>query len=630
MGGEGSGRKPDPFKALLKSSQPNNPNVVSNMVLPNLSGVKHEIEAGTTNILGTTFSNFVPYNGANQTVFLNTQQINFSDSTQPGTPWFLWDYRGMEFGQNISDTTKATTMNYTNGEFSIITDLNESCNIRLKTTNAIGDKSGDIILDTTTIEDLPGNVIFPAYTTDGFLKTSSSNGTIVIDTTSYVPYTGATTDLNLGDYFLLAEGVKSHDSHGFYFKTQAGADSASYGLGGGTGWTFYDGVKLNTAVSGAVVFTDANSNLATSGVFVWNNTLGRLGIGTSSPEMPLDFATTSSTNPAIQLTRYTNDANSARLVQRKSRGTEVNSGVIVAQGDSIATFIAQGHDGVTWQTAGQILFAVDGAPAASDMPGRISFWTTADGGTSLLERMRIKNNGWIGIGTTAPGRVLDINHSAGQCVRLTYNDADGSAANYTDLNVTSSGALILHPSASQYSALANHITASGALTILGQTTASGAVTIKGDTTFVGSGVGLPYASCYGNEIAWTQTGAVQDTWYQISDLDITSGALNLATHASGALTLAATGVYYVTINTALESSLANQHIQLGAKLNSTVQGALNHIEARAVGVQMPIGLNLLVTANANDVLSAVVRTTDAGTPDISADHLTITAVHIGG
>ena len=50
MGGEGSGRKPDPFKALMQATTQPNPNVVSNMILPNLSGVQHELKAGTHNI----------------------------------------------------------------------------------------------------------------------------------------------------------------------------------------------------------------------------------------------------------------------------------------------------------------------------------------------------------------------------------------------------------------------------------------------------------------------------------------------------------------------------------------------------------------------------------------------------
>lgn len=56
------------------------------------------------------------------------------------------------------------------------------------------------------------------------------------------------------------------------------------------------------------------------------------------------------------------------------------------------------------------------------------------------DRLWVTANG-IGIGTSAPDRALEINDASGNCLRLTYNDANGSAANYADLLVSSSGNL---------------------------------------------------------------------------------------------------------------------------------------------------------------------------------------------
>jgi len=58
-------------------------------------------------------------------------------------------------------------------------------------------------------------------------------------------------------------------------------------------------------------------------------------------------------------------------------------------------------------------------------------------------RMVLSSSGYLGIGTIAPDRSLEINSSTGDCLRLTYNDSNGSAANYTDLAVNSDGRLIL-------------------------------------------------------------------------------------------------------------------------------------------------------------------------------------------
>ena len=49
----------------------------------------------------------------------------------------------------------------------------------------------------------------------------------------------------------------------------------------------------------------------------------------------------------------------------------------------------------------------------------------------------------VGIGTTAPDKVLEINAATGGSLRLTYNDADGSATDYCDFQVGSDGDLTI-------------------------------------------------------------------------------------------------------------------------------------------------------------------------------------------
>jgi hypothetical protein len=60
--------------------------------------------------------------------------------------------------------------------------------------------------------------------------------------------------------------------------------------------------------------------------------------------------------------------------------------------------------------------------------------------------MRLTAVGKLGIGTNAPDKQVEINSSTGDCLRLTYSDADGSAVNYTDFAVSSSGDLLITPS----------------------------------------------------------------------------------------------------------------------------------------------------------------------------------------
>ena len=69
--------------------------------------------------------------------------------------------------------------------------------------------------------------------------------------------------------------------------------------------------------------------------------------------------------------------------------------------------------------------------------GNIIYGTSIDGtGTT-------KSSGNLGIGTSAPDKKLEINSATGANLRLTYNDADGSATNYSDFAMSSGGDLTI-------------------------------------------------------------------------------------------------------------------------------------------------------------------------------------------
>jgi hypothetical protein len=62
--------------------------------------------------------------------------------------------------------------------------------------------------------------------------------------------------------------------------------------------------------------------------------------------------------------------------------------------------IGYGSDGTNLLSVGAVQFFVDGTPGTNDMPGRIVFSTTADGASSLTERLRIDSSGNLGLGVT--------------------------------------------------------------------------------------------------------------------------------------------------------------------------------------------------------------------------------------
>ena len=72
--------------------------------------------------------------------------------------------------------------------------------------------------------------------------------------------------------------------------------------------------------------------------------------------------------------------------------------------------------------------------------GKLVF--TTDG----IFAMTISSSQKVGINTSYPVRMLDINDANGQCLRLTFNDIYGRSISYTDLTVKSDGSLSLLPS----------------------------------------------------------------------------------------------------------------------------------------------------------------------------------------
>ena len=164
---------------------------------------------------------------------------------------------------------------------------------------------------------------------------------------------------------------------------------------------------------------------------------------------------------------------------------------------------------------------------------------------------------------------------------------------------------------------------------------TGDTTLAGDSWWLGAGTGIPYGSVYGNEIGWSQAVAVQNTWYNVSDTDMAdgNGGLNLVTHdGDGKLTVTMAGRYIINYAITLASSLANEHIQAGIELNGTgsaISDGQQHWNSVA-NSDMPITGMAIVVLSASGTIEIAVRTTDAGTPDISVSHLNITITMVGG
>jgi hypothetical protein len=122
------------------------------------------------------------------------------------------------------------------------------------------------------------------------------------------------------------------------------------------------------------------------------DTSGRLLVGTSSTRSGWSNTTIGSNflqieravtggDAAISICSNSVDAaGSGTVFLGKTRGASLGLSTIVVSGDQVGQISFQGADGTQLVEAARIEAAIDGTPGASDMPGRIVFSTTADGG----------------------------------------------------------------------------------------------------------------------------------------------------------------------------------------------------------------------------------------------------------
>lgn len=156
------------------------------------------------------------------------------------------------------------------------------------------------------------------------------------------------------------------------------------------------------------------------------------------------------------------------------------------------------------------------------------------------------------------------------------------------------------------------------------------ISASGEFIFFGT-AGLQFGTCYGNEIGYTQANAVQNTWYDIADGDMISGPLKGISHdGNGQLLVSRAGMYAADIATACEADATNVHIQLAFSVNGTEAAPLNHFETFGTSKQDSVSLTTILDLVPEDIVGVSIRTTDAGTPDLSVDHLMLRLIQIGG
>ncbi len=143
---------------------------------------------------------------------------------------------------------------------------------------------------------------------------------------------------------------------------------------------------------------------------------GRLVVNQTSnytvyADSKLQISATDST-AAFSVTRWSGDGSSPYINLGKSRGG-IGAYTIVQDGDRLGQINFCGADGTDLAShAASISAYVDGTPGSNDMPGRLVFATSSDGGIAETERMRLDSSGDLGLGTADPDARLHVQSAA--------------------------------------------------------------------------------------------------------------------------------------------------------------------------------------------------------------------------
>ena len=149
-----------------------------------------------------------------------------------------------------------------------------------------------------------------------------------------------------------------------------------------------------------------------NGRLLLGNTSGR-SVGDVTAQSQIEGTTFATSSLSLTSNAGASAGNIPHITLGKSRGSSDGSNTIVADGDKLGIIQFAGADGTDCNTvAASILSNVDGAPGSNDMPGRLTFNTTADGSSTPSERLRIQSDGDIIIGDTDADAKLHVHSPA--------------------------------------------------------------------------------------------------------------------------------------------------------------------------------------------------------------------------
>ena len=174
--------------------------------------------------------------------------------------------------------------------------------------------------------------------------------------------------------------------------------------------TGYD-VKFFGATSGKYALWDESANSLVLSGTQYINHASSIAQETAGAGWTPDLQTNGTTNGGLAVTQW-NAANtiaaSPKLWLSKNGGGTIGTHAQVVSAENLGTIYFSGSDGTDFVNAASIHALTGSSPGSNDMPGILVFSTTADGAASVTERMRIDEDGKVGIGLSNAGEFDDL------------------------------------------------------------------------------------------------------------------------------------------------------------------------------------------------------------------------------